>query len=38
MSKQPKKFKESHDPGFAQLALEVARCIERNKDGTKATV
>jgi DNA-directed RNA polymerase specialized sigma subunit len=34
MSKQPKKFKDSHDPGFAQLALEIARAIERNKDGT----
>jgi DNA-directed RNA polymerase specialized sigma subunit len=34
MSKQPKKFKDSHDPAFAQLALEVARAIERNKDGT----
>lgn len=34
MSKQPKKFKDSHDPGFAQLATEIARAIERNKDGT----
>jgi hypothetical protein len=34
MSKRPKAFKDSHDPSFAQLALEVARAIERNKDGT----
>ena len=34
MSKPAKKFKDSHDPGFAQLALEVARAIELNKDGT----
>lgn len=34
MSKPPKKFKDSHDPAFAQLALEVARAIERNKDGS----
>ncbi len=36
MSKQqPKKFKDSHDPAFAQLALEVAKAIERNAvDGT----
>lgn len=33
MSRQPKKFKDSHDPVFAQLALEVAAAIERNKDG-----
>ena len=34
MSKQPKRFKDSHDPGFAQLAIEIARVIERNKDGS----
>ena len=34
MSKQPKKFRDSHDPTFAQLALEIANAIERNKDGT----
>jgi DNA-directed RNA polymerase specialized sigma subunit len=34
MSKQPKKFQDTHDPAFAQLALEIARAIERNKDGT----
>lgn len=34
MSKPAKKFKDSHDPGFAQLALEIARAIERNKDGS----
>ncbi len=34
MSKPPKKFQDSHDPGFSQLALEVAKAIERNKDGT----
>ncbi|CAM6005494.1 unnamed protein product [Sphagnum balticum] len=33
MSRQPKKFKDSHDPAFAQLAQEVANAIERNKDG-----
>ena len=32
--KQPKKFKDSHDPMFAVLAQEVARAIEYNKDGT----
>jgi hypothetical protein len=34
MSKPPKKFKDSHDPGFSQLAKEVAKAIERNRDGT----
>ncbi len=34
MSKQPKAFRDSHDPMFAQLAKEIARAIERNKDGT----
>lgn len=34
MSKQPKKFRESHDPAFAVLAKEVAKAIERNKDGS----
>src|ERR1035437_8771336 len=34
MSKPAKKFKDSHDPAFAQLALEIARAIELNKDGT----
>jgi DNA-directed RNA polymerase specialized sigma subunit len=34
MPKQPKKFKDSHDPAFAQLAIEVAKAIEQNKDGT----
>ena len=34
MAKQPKKFRDSHDPAFAQLALEVQRAIARNKDGT----
>ena len=34
MARPAKKFKDSHDPGFAQLALEVAKAIERNKDGT----
>ena len=34
MAKPVKKFKDSHDPTFAQLALEVARAIELNKDGT----
>lgn len=33
MSRQPKKFKDGHDPAFAQLAQEVASAIERNKDG-----
>src|SRR5665213_2902325 len=34
MSKQPKKFKESHDPAFAQLALEVQQAIAKNNNGT----
>lgn len=34
MSKQPKKFKDSHDPLFAQFALEVQRAIAKNDDGT----
>ena len=35
MARQPsKKWKDSHDPGFAQLALEIQKAIERNKDGT----
>ena len=34
MAKQSKKFREPHDPMFSQLAQEVARCIELNKDGT----
>lgn len=34
MAKTPKKFKDSHDPGFAQLAKEITRAIELNKDGT----
>lgn len=34
MPKPPKKYKDSHDPMFAQLAQEIARCIEKNKDGT----
>lgn len=34
MSKPAKKFKDSHDPAFAQLALEVQRAIARNADGT----
>ncbi len=34
MAKPAKKFKDSHDPAFAQLAQEIARAIERNKDGT----
>src|ERR1035437_2530876 len=34
MSKPAKKFKDSHDPAFAQLALEIARAIELNKDGS----
>ncbi len=33
MAKQPAKFRDSHDPGFAQLAVEIAKAIERNKDG-----
>jgi DNA-directed RNA polymerase specialized sigma subunit len=34
MAKPAKKYKDSHDPAFAQLALEVAKAIERNKDGS----
>jgi DNA-directed RNA polymerase specialized sigma subunit len=34
MSKQPKKFKDTHDPGFSRLAIEVTKAIEANKDGT----
>ena len=35
MARQPsKKWKDSHDPAFAQLALEIARAIEKNKDGS----
>ena len=35
MSKQvPKKFRDSHDPMFSQLAKEIARAIEQNKDGS----
>ena len=34
MAKKPQKFKDGHDPMFAQLAQEIARAIERNKDGT----
>lgn len=34
MAKTPKKFKDSHDPTFAQLIVEVTRSIERNKDGS----
>lgn len=34
MSKQSKKFRDSHDPIFATLAKEIATNIERNKDGT----
>jgi DNA-directed RNA polymerase specialized sigma subunit len=33
MSKQPKKFKESHDPAFAILAQEVQKAIQKNNDG-----
>lgn len=33
MSKQPKKFNDSHDPMFSVLAQEVAKAIERNNDG-----
>jgi DNA-directed RNA polymerase specialized sigma subunit len=34
MAKPPAKFRDSHDPMFAQLAVEIAQAIERNKDGT----
>jgi len=34
MARQTKPFKSSHDPMFAQLAQEIAKAIERNKDGT----
>ncbi len=34
MSKPAKKFKDPHDPIFAQLATDVAKAIERNKDGS----
>ena len=34
MAKPQKKFKDSHDPMFAQLAIEIARDIERNRDGS----
>lgn len=35
MARKPQKFNSSHDPGFAQLAAEVAQAIETNKkDGT----
>lgn len=34
MAKPQAKFKDSHDPIFAQLAQEIAKAIERNKDGT----
>ena len=33
MAKQSKAFRDSHDPGFAQLAQEIAYAIEQNKDG-----
>jgi DNA-directed RNA polymerase specialized sigma subunit len=33
MSKPAKKYKDSHDPGFATLAQEVQKAIERNNDG-----
>ncbi len=33
MAKTPKKFKDNHDLSFAILALEVAKSIERNKNG-----
>lgn len=34
MSRPAKKFNDSHDPAFAQLAIEVQRAIARNADGT----
>jgi DNA-directed RNA polymerase specialized sigma subunit len=34
MKKTPQQFKDSHDPMFSQLAQEVTRSIERNKNGT----
>lgn len=34
MSKTAKAFKSSHDPMFGQLAKEIAKAIERNKDGS----
>jgi DNA-directed RNA polymerase specialized sigma subunit len=33
MPRHSKKYRDPHDPMFAQLALEIARAIERNKDG-----
>ena len=34
MARPAKKFKDSHDPSFSLFASEVAKEIERNKDGT----
>lgn len=33
MARPAKKFKDTHDPSFAQFAQEVANAIARNKDG-----
>jgi DNA-directed RNA polymerase specialized sigma subunit len=34
MAKKPKAFQTGHDPMFATLAQEIARAIEKNKDGS----
>lgn len=34
MPKKTPKFRDSHDPVFARLAQDVAKAIEKNKDGT----
>jgi DNA-directed RNA polymerase specialized sigma subunit len=34
MSKQPKKFKNNHDPAFTTLAHQIERAIAMNADGT----